>query len=241
MASAIRDPDSPLRAILAALLLAAVSSSCRRAPAPPRARPAAEAPGGARQEAAAPPASAKPASSAYALTPAETAALENFLRQNPSLRAATDADRHGSSEGDSDIRNLYGVYHPYFVRGDVNDDGVLDFTMAFVRRDQGAASSTPWFSTVVFLGRRGPGGSPAFSSGTFIERDVTLTRGDLSIDRDSIVITPDTEEDTVRRYRWDSRTHAFVFVGDADDDSVDSPSVSRTSRRAAEAAPAVDF
>lgn len=154
--------------------------------------------------------------------------MDDFLRRNPNLRPATDADRKPGKDSDAELHSLYGIYHPYFVRGDLNDDGVLDFALAFVRRDSGRA--TLWFSIVVFTGRGIPGASSEFSSGTFLERDVTLARGDISVDRDSIVISPDLDEDTVRRYRWDPATHTFVFVRD-DGDDPDSPSVSQTSAR----------
>jgi hypothetical protein len=107
------------------------------------------------------------------------------------------------------MRKLYGVYHPYFLRGDVNDDGVLDFVLAFVRRDSDPDS--PWFSIVVFNGSEKSG----FAAGTFLERDVSLADGDLAVDRDSIVITPNLEdEDSTRRYRWDPFRHSYVFVRD---------------------------
>src|SRR5262249_4752649 len=81
-----------------------------------------------------------------------------------------DDDRRPPDGGD-DMNSLYGVYHPYFVRGDVNDDGFLDFVLAFVRRDSDRDS--PWFSIVVFSGRGGGG----FSPGVFLERDVSLAAG----------------------------------------------------------------
>jgi len=138
----------------------------------------------------------------------ERDAVKAFLRANPGFRVATDGDRRASES--TDYRKLYGVYHPYFLRGDVNDDGVLDFVLAFVRRDSGRDS--PWFSIVVFTGRDRSG----FAPGTFLERDVSLADGDLSVDRDSIVITPDLdEEDSTRRYRWDPVRRSYVFVRDA--------------------------
>jgi hypothetical protein len=155
---------------------------------------------------------APPDASGYALRPAEKDAIAAFLRLNTGLRMATDADRREPES--NDVQKLYGVYHPYFLRGDVNDDGVLDFVLAFVRRDSSAVS--PWFSIVVFPGREGAG----FGQGTFIERDVSIADGDLSIDRDSIVITPDLEEEeNARRYRWDPLKRSYVFVhGDAEED-----------------------
>jgi len=140
------------------------------------------------------------------------ATVEEFLKTNRDLRIASDSDRRDS---DSDeMRKLYGIYHPYFLRGDVNDDGVLDFVLAFVRRDSDPDS--PWFSIVVFNGSEKSG----FGPGTFLERDVSLADGDLAVDRDSIVITPNLEdEDSNRRYRWDPFRHSYVFVrDDAGDD-----------------------
>jgi hypothetical protein len=130
---------------------------------------------------------------------------------------ATDDDRR-ELESD-DVTRLYGVYHPYFLRGDVNDDGVLDFVLAFVRRDSDRDS--PWFTVVVFSGREPSG----FGSGSVLERDVSLADGDLSVDRDSIVITPDLEdEETVRRYRWDPIRRSHVFVrDDAEEDDPREP------------------
>ena len=162
----------------------------------------------------------------FGLRPAERRAVEDFLRRHPDLRLPTDADRRVSSSGDGDVRHLYGVYHPYFVRGDLNDDGILDFVLAFVRRD--SSSGSPWFTIVVFPGkedRSGPG--PSFGAEVFLERDITLAAGDLSIDRDAIVITPDLDDDTTRRYRWDPSHRSYVFVRD-DDSEVDPPETSRT-------------
>jgi len=153
--------------------------------------------------------------------------VEDFLRRHPDLRLPTDADRRVSPSGEGDLRHLYGVYHPYFVRGDLNDDGILDFVMAFVRRD--SAPSTPWFTVVVFSGRD-PGGTaspPAFGPETFLERDITLAAGDISIDRDAVVITPDLDDDTTRRYRWDPARKSYVFVRDEETDT-DPPDLSRT-------------
>jgi hypothetical protein len=62
-----------------------------------------------------------------------------------------------------------------------------------------------------------------FASGTFLERDVSLADGDLSVDRDSIMITPDLEEEeSTRRYRWDpiQRSHVFVRDDPEEDDEV---------------------
>jgi hypothetical protein len=66
-----------------------------------------------------------------------------------------------------------------------------------------------------------PGTAPErFAAGTFLERDVSLADGDLSVDRDSIMITPDLEEEeSTRRYRWDPIQRSHVFVrGDPEED-----------------------
>jgi hypothetical protein len=165
----------------------------------------------------------EPAVPAGVLTAVEKAAVAEFVQSHPDLRPATDGDRQIPRDGDGDVHHLYGVYHPYFVRGDVNDDGNLDFVMAFVHRQPGHA--TPWFSVVVFTGR---GGDQGFNPGTFLERDISLAHGDLSIDRDAILITPDLSDDeAVRRYRWDPVRGSYVFVRD-DDEDAESPVLSQT-------------
>jgi len=208
-------------AVLALALAAACAPACRKsALAARRALPSAAE--------AAPPSAPVPAaraeSSEYPFMPLERAAVDEFVRTHPDLRLARDDDRRESRDGDGGIRRLYGVYHPYFVRGDLNDDGILDFVVAFVRRDSGR--DTPWFSVVVFTGRNGPRG-PSFSAGTFIEKDVSLARGDLSIDRDAVLITPDLSDESARRYRWDPLRRSYVFVRD-DSDEDDTPVPSRT-------------
>ncbi len=152
----------------------------------------------------------------------ERAAVGEFLRRNPDLRLATDSDRRGTRSGDGDVRGLYGVYHPYFVRGDLNDDGILDFVLAFVHRS--STRSAPWFSIAVFTGR---GAGQGYNPGLFLERDVSLSRGDLSIDRDAVVITPDLSDEEVRRYRWDPVHRSYVFVRDDEDDD-DAPVPAQT-------------
>lgn len=159
----------------------------------------------------------------YLFTPAERIAVDEFLRGHTDLRIATDSDRRGLHGGDGDVRGLYGVYHPYFVRGDVNDDGILDFILGFVHR--GSEGATPWFSVVVFTGR---GQDRGYRAGTLLERDVSLCQGDLSIDRDAILITPDLSDEGVRRYRWDPVHRSYVFVRDEDDDEDDMPLPAQT-------------
>jgi hypothetical protein len=140
------------------------------------------------------------------LTPAEARAIREFLSTHSSWRIATDADARPPEDAD-DVSRLYGVYHPYFVRGDIDDDGGLDFVIAFV--DRGKRSGSAWFSVVAFCAD-GHGG---FRPPQMIESEISLEQGDLSIDRDSIVITPDlSEDDSSRRYRWNFHQHRFDFV-----------------------------
>lgn len=189
--------------VAASLAAAFLAGACRRSVSKPQAAASPPAP------AQAAPAPASVTAGAYALSPSEKSAVEGFLRQNPNLRVATDEDRR-PPDGVEDMNALYGVYHPYFVRGDANDDGILDFVLAFVRRDSDRDS--PWFSVVVFSGRA----DGTFAPGVFLERDTSLAEGDLSLDRDAIVVTPDTGDETTRRYRWDPIRHRHVFVHDSD-------------------------
>ncbi|HKD18946.1 MAG TPA: hypothetical protein VKG23_13925 [Thermoanaerobaculia bacterium] len=162
------------------------------------------------------PAPAHAVDGGYDLRPEERAAVDDFLRAHSDLRVATDSDHRRSD--DDGIDGLYGVYHPYFVRGDANDDGILDFVIAFVRRD--SDRDTPWFSVVLFAGK--PNGG--FEPGGFLEREISLADGDLSLDRDAIVVTPDVSEDLTRRYRWDPSKHRHVFVRDDDEETPSTPS-----------------
>jgi len=208
------------RALACALLCVPALLSCRRTAVP--AASAAPPPASTEHSARGP--APRADSAGYPFTAAERAAVDEFLRRHADLRLAVDADRQNSRDGQ--VRRLYGVYHPYFVRGDLNDDGVLDFVLAFVRTDR--SRDLPWFSVVVFTGRGGAA-APAFAAGAFIEKDISLARGDLSIDRDAVLITPDLEDESVRRYRWDPARRSYVFVGDEDEDQDDdTPLPSRT-------------
>lgn len=194
--------------LLAAAVLAAAfpSAACRRRPPPELGSvlPAPTRPAPARAEA-----------SGYPLRHAEKTSVDRFLAENPDLRAATDEDRRPG--GDESLQDLYGVYHPYFVRGDANDDGALDFVLAFVRRD--SDPEAPWFTVVIFSGRE----DGTFDAGSPVERDISLADGDLSIDRDAILVTPDTAEDAARRYRWDPARRRHIFVRDEPEEAVSPP------------------
>ena len=78
------------------------------------------------------------------------------------------------------MRHLYGVYNPYFVRGDLNDDGILDFVMAFVRRD-----SSPVDAMVLdrrLLGQGGCGRRRSLRAGD-VPRARHHARGGRPLDR----------------------------------------------------------
>jgi hypothetical protein len=209
-----------IRAARGAAFLAAAVASATLVPGCRRRIPEAPPPAAAADPSRPAPAPASATAAGYDFRPGERAAVEAFLRLNPDLRLAADDDRRPPDGGD-DMNVLYGVYHPYFVRGDVNDDGILDFVLAFVRRD--SDPDTPWFSVVVFSGR-GDGG---FTGGSFLERDISLADGDLSLDRDAIVVTPDTSDEATRRYRWDPSRRRHVFVRDQDEES-DAPTPAQT-------------
>lgn len=195
---------------LAAAALLLCAGACRRTE--PRERVATAPPSAARTG----PVPAGPGEADYHLLAPEKAALDAFLRANPDLRAASDEDRRPPDE-ENEVRELYGVYHPYFVRGDVNDDGRLDFVLGFVRRD--SERDRPEFSILVFAGRE----DGSFSAGSFLERDVELADGDISLDRDSIVVTPDLADEIARRYRWDPDRRRHVYVPEALDEPVSPP------------------
>src|SRR5262249_41280246 len=107
-------------------VLALVAAACRPSKAG-TAGAAAPAPAPAQAQAAAP-----VTTDPYGLQPPERLAIESFLRAHTDLRLAQDADARAP---DSGLLHLYGAYHPYFVRGDVNDDGRLDLVVGFVRRN----------------------------------------------------------------------------------------------------------
>ncbi len=142
-------------------------------------------------------------------TPAEESAVAAVAAQG--LRPATDEDAE-ESEGRDDLRNLYGDYRPYFVRGDFDGDGRLDFAQCFVRRD----GPEPLFDVAVFFGT--PAG---FAPPRWVERGIPLSAGDLSIDRSVLIVTDDVDQDASRRFRWDASSDRFVDVdagaGDEED------------------------
>lgn len=136
-----------------------------------------------------------------------------------SLRPAIDGDATDSDEH-RDLDAVYGTYHPYFTRGDLNGDGRQDFVQAFVEKER----SGPWFHIAVFFGK--PDGT--FENAVWVEKSISLADGDLGIERSLVVITPDLAADPVRRWRWEPSEHAFVDpdaeprpAGSTDDDAPD--------------------
>ncbi len=135
------------------------------------------------------------------------------------LRPAVDADSSDSDER-RDLDAVYGDYHPYMTRGDLDGDGRLDFVQAFVERGR----SGTWFHVAAFFGR--PGGG--FEKPVWVERSISLADGDVTVERSLVVITPDLGSDATRRWRWEPGEKVFVDpdaeprpAGKSDDDTPD--------------------
>lgn len=128
-------------------------------------------------------------------------ALAAFEKEGLLLRAAADRDAMESDEH-RDFEDVYGSYHPFFARGDLDGDGRLDFAQAFVEK----GSSGPWFHVAVFFGT----GDGTFQKPLWVERAISLAAGDLSIERTLLVVTPDLGLDPARRWRWDAGDKKFV-------------------------------
>ena len=151
-----------------------------------------------------------PAVPGWRWTPAERQAVERATR--PGYRAALPADAAATPERE-DLATLYGRYDPYLVRGDLNDDGRPDFVQVFVREREGAVL----FDVVVFFGLEGGG----FSAPMIVERAVALGNGDVAIDRDLVIVTPDLASDETYRYRLDQDLKKFVDVDAGSGSSLD--------------------
>ncbi len=117
-------------------------------------------------------------------------------------RTATDEDAEAGPDRDEIARLCGGDYHPYFVRGDLDGDGRLDFAQAFVRERAGERL----FDVAVFFGATSGG----FRRPVLVETGLDLSAGDLSIDRSLLVVTPDLAGGDVLRYRWDAVRRRFV-------------------------------
>lgn len=121
----------------------------------------------------------------------------------PGTRPARDDDAEASPER-QDLVEAYREYHPYFVRGDLDGDGALDFVQAFVRERGGQ----PLFDVAVFLGD----GTGGFRPPLLVETGLDLAAGDLTIDRTLLVVTPDLTAEQTRRFRFDRVRRRFVDV-----------------------------
>jgi hypothetical protein len=158
-------------------------------------------------------------------TPAESRAIVAALAaretetKGPALRVAEDGDATPSDDRD-DLEDLYGVYHPYFVRGDLNGDGRSDFAQAFVEKGPDGR-----FHVAVFFGAPDGGFEPP----VWVEHGVSLAAGDLSLERTLLIVVPDLSVDEVRRWRWNALERRFVDAdaeeaprGGSDDEAPDS-------------------
>ena len=133
-------------------------------------------------------------------------ALETFKKDGLLVRAAEDGDSAESDER-RDLEEVYGGYHPFFVRGDLDGDGRLDFAQAFVEKGSGG----PWFHVAVFFGA----GDGTFQPPIWVERAISLGAGDLTIERSLLIITPDLGLDPTRRWRWEPAEKRFVDADEA--------------------------
>jgi len=170
----------------------------------------------ARPARAAPPAADVRGLDASGRTKAERLAVEEalaaFRKEGLLLQAAEDGDAAESDEH-RDLEDVYGSYHPFFVRGDLDGDGRLDFAQAFVEK----RSSGLWFHVAVFFGT----GDGTFQKPLWVERAISLAAGDLTIERSLLIVTPDLALDPTRRWRWEAGEKRFV---DADEVSRREPS-----------------
>jgi hypothetical protein len=179
-------------AALAVLAAAAALVLTRRLPAPPAAKRAAT-------ESAGPHAGLP--------TPAERRAIDSAIDDASAgapkltLRVAADTDASNTDEH-QDLDAVYGVYHPYFTRGDLDGDGRLDFVQAFVEKGR----SGLWFHVAVFFGK--PDGT--FEKPVWVEKAISLADGDVTVERSLVVITPDLAGDASRRWRWEPGERVFV-------------------------------
>lgn len=170
----------------------------------------------ARPARAAPPAADVRGLDASGRTKAERLAVEEalaaFRKEGLLLQAAEDGDAAESDEH-RDLEDVYGSYHPFFVRGDLDGDGRLDFAQAFMEK----RSSGLWFHVAVFFGT----GDGTFQKPLWVERAISLAAGDLTIERSLLIVTPDLALDPTRRWRWEAGEKRFV---DADEVSRREPS-----------------
>jgi len=136
-------------------------------------------------------------------TAAERKAIARVQRAG--VRPAEDDDGLESDSRD-ELIEVYATYHPYFVRGDLDGDGRLDFAQAYVYKVGGEDR----FDVAVFFGNE----DGTFTGPVFVERGLDLGAGDLAMERTVLIVTPDLSQDDIHRWRWDPREQRF---GDADE------------------------
>ncbi|HKC24732.1 MAG TPA: hypothetical protein VKF32_08305 [Thermoanaerobaculia bacterium] len=131
-------------------------------------------------------------------TAAERKAIARVHRAG--FRPAEDVDALESDSRD-ELEDVYVTYHPYFVRGDLDGDGRLDFAQAYVYKVGGETR----FDVAVFFGNE----EGTFTGPIVVERGLDLAGGDLAIERTVLIVTPDLSEDDVHRWRYDPRDQRF--------------------------------
>jgi len=140
-------------------------------------------------------------------TPAEKKAIDEAIAAAASglpklmLRPALDTDATDTDEH-RDLDAVYGTYHPFFTRGDLDGDGRMDFVQAFVEKGKTGL----WFHVAAFIGRADGG----FEKPVWVERAISLADGDVTVERSLVVITPDLGAEAARRWRFESAEKAFV-------------------------------
>lgn len=153
---------------------------------------------------------AKPAGDAHRLpvwTPAEKRAIDEAVAGAASggarlaLRPALDTDATDTDER-RDLEAVYGGYHPFLARGDLDGDGRLDFVQAFLERGRSGA----WFHVAAFFGRA----DGTFEGPVWVEKSISLADGDVTIERSLVIVTPDLAAESARRWRWEPGERAFV-------------------------------
>lgn len=108
------------------------------------------------------------------------AVLQKWLREEPGLRLATDADCGECENEIANQRRLSGAdYHPYYVVGDFNGDGKQDFAVAAIELEADAeGKANQRFVVAVFnapFSRRKV--EPAFDKDELVLRDGGLFFG----------------------------------------------------------------
>jgi hypothetical protein len=134
--------------------------------------------------------------------------------QRAGSRPAEDDDGLASDSRD-ELVDVYGTYHPFFVRGDLNGDGRLDFAQAYVYKVGGEDR----FDVAVFFGNE----DGTFTGPVFVERGVDLAPGDLAIERTVLIVTPDLSQDDVHRWRYDAKEQRFRDADEGKNTDEDAP------------------